>query len=295
MVFALIFGLSDNGDPSMQAAAKPKLSKKKLTIIVGKTAKIKVKNSKAKVKWSSNKKKVATVTGKGIVKAKKAGKATITARVGKKKLKCKVTVKEEENKTPVITPTVPPMDVSCPAPTQAASITPAPTASAVPTQIPTTTPVSVVKNEEDVAELQNIIVTQKELGATISEDLDNTQEYTWNEEGRLTEITWDGKNLSGSLAFSDFPYLSRVTCANNPSLTSLDMSNCDKLWMLLCHDNSLTSLNVSGCSKLQYFYCSANQFTTLDVSECPLLVDLMVDYDVNVIGDSNGANNNSPV
>ena len=49
------------------------------------------------MKWSSNKKAVATVSKKGVVKAKKIGKAVITAKVGDKKLKCRVTVKKEDS------------------------------------------------------------------------------------------------------------------------------------------------------------------------------------------------------
>ena len=47
--------------------------------------------SKQKLRYSSNKKKVATVSSKGVIKAKKAGKATITVKSGSKKVK--VTVK----------------------------------------------------------------------------------------------------------------------------------------------------------------------------------------------------------
>ena len=67
--FALV--LSSLYCPESQAAAKPKLSKTKLTLTVGKTAKLKVKNYKGTVKWSSNKKKVAAVSKKGVVTAKK--------------------------------------------------------------------------------------------------------------------------------------------------------------------------------------------------------------------------------
>ena len=74
-------------------AAKVKLNKKSISLQVGKTYKLKVKGTKKKAKWSSNKKKVATVSKKGVVKGKKAGKAKITAKVGKKKYVCKVTVK----------------------------------------------------------------------------------------------------------------------------------------------------------------------------------------------------------
>lgn len=87
---------------SMDAAAaakkKVKLNKTKVVLKVGKKTTLKLKNNKKKVKWSSNKKKVATVTKKGVVKAKKKGTAKITAKVGKKKYVCKVTVKAAATK-----------------------------------------------------------------------------------------------------------------------------------------------------------------------------------------------------
>ncbi len=91
------------------AKKKPKLNKTKVTLKVGKTVKLKVKNNKKKVKWSSSKKKVATVKN-GKVKAKKVGKTVITAKVGKKKLTCKVTVKKNttsKKKNNNTTPNVP--------------------------------------------------------------------------------------------------------------------------------------------------------------------------------------------
>ena len=83
--------------PVVQADAKPKvkLSKTKVTLTVGKKYKLKLKNVKknAKIKWSTSNKKVATVS-KGTIKAKKAGKAVISAKYGKKKYTCKVTVQD---------------------------------------------------------------------------------------------------------------------------------------------------------------------------------------------------------
>ena len=98
LAFVLTLALIVTMIPLYQASAatkKTKLNKKKATIYVGKTVKLKVKNNKTKnkVKWSSKNKKVATVNKKGKVKGKKAGKTTIIAKVGKKKYKCKVTVK----------------------------------------------------------------------------------------------------------------------------------------------------------------------------------------------------------
>lgn len=83
------------------AAKKPKLSKSKLTITAGKTATLSVKNANKKVKWSTSKKKVVKIgkasgakKDKVTLQAVKKGKAVITAKVGKKKLKCKITVKK---------------------------------------------------------------------------------------------------------------------------------------------------------------------------------------------------------
>ena len=71
-----------------------KLSAKNAVVGVGATTTLKVKGTKKKVKWSSSNKKIATVNKKGVVKGKKIGKARITAKVGKKKYICNVTVKE---------------------------------------------------------------------------------------------------------------------------------------------------------------------------------------------------------
>ncbi len=83
--------------------AKITLEKKKATIAVGKTTTVKVKSykgiSRKGVKFASSNKKVATVSSKGKVTAKKAGTATITVTsvVNKKAVaKFKVTVKNPD-------------------------------------------------------------------------------------------------------------------------------------------------------------------------------------------------------
>lgn len=48
--------------------------------------------AKTGVKWSSSNKKVATVSGKGVVKGRKSGTCKVVARFGGKKYTCKVTV-----------------------------------------------------------------------------------------------------------------------------------------------------------------------------------------------------------
>lgn len=96
-------------DTTADAAKKPKLSKSKVSITVGKKYKIKLKNGakKAKVTWKTSKKSVVKIVKKNTkgktafaqVKGVKKGKAVITAsyKLGKSKaksLKCTVTVKK---------------------------------------------------------------------------------------------------------------------------------------------------------------------------------------------------------
>ena len=87
----------------VEAKAKVKLNKTKLTLVKGKSYTLKVMGNKKKIKWSTSNKKVAIVNSKGKVTGKKAGTCTITAKIGSKKYKCKVTVKNpiKLNKTKV--------------------------------------------------------------------------------------------------------------------------------------------------------------------------------------------------
>ena len=79
--------------PAFQAsAASVKLNKTKIVLVVGQTYKLKVSGTKKTPQWSSSNKKIVSVTKKGVVKGLKKGTATITAKIGKKKYKCKVTV-----------------------------------------------------------------------------------------------------------------------------------------------------------------------------------------------------------
>ncbi len=79
---------------SASAASKIKLNKTKITINKGKSYRLKVSGTKRKVKWSSSKRSVAVVNSSGKVTAKKKGTAVITAKVGSKRYRCKVTVKQ---------------------------------------------------------------------------------------------------------------------------------------------------------------------------------------------------------
>ena len=115
LVLALIF-TSFSVPQTSDAAKKPKLSKKRVTVYVGKTKKIKIKNAskKAKVKWklgknTKRKKKLKIVKKKtkgkkAYVKIKglKKGKGILKAIYkvpGKKKkiLKCRVAIKKAKS------------------------------------------------------------------------------------------------------------------------------------------------------------------------------------------------------
>ena len=93
--------------PITQADAAVKLSAAKKTVYVGESFTLKVSGTSKTVKWSSSSKSVASVTQKGKVTAKKAGKATITAKVSSTSLKCVVTVKEKFSSKSAI------KDISC--------------------------------------------------------------------------------------------------------------------------------------------------------------------------------------
>lgn len=105
LTFALAASAAGMAAPAgaAQAAAKPKLSKTKLTLKAGKKAAVTVKNVKAKkvkkLTVKSSKKAVASVKKKGrtafTVTGKKAGSAAITAsvKIGAKTTKLKLTVK----------------------------------------------------------------------------------------------------------------------------------------------------------------------------------------------------------
>lgn len=75
-----------------EAAIKTRINKKKATILVGDKLKLEMKGTDEKVKWYTSDSSIATVSKKGYVKGIAPGRATITAKIGKKKYKCKVTV-----------------------------------------------------------------------------------------------------------------------------------------------------------------------------------------------------------
>ena len=95
LVLCMIVLIGMSGTTASKAKSKNTI---KVTLTVGKTYQLKVTGTKKKIKWNTSNKKVATVSSKGKIKAKKAGKAKIYAKVGKKKLICYLTVKSKKTK-----------------------------------------------------------------------------------------------------------------------------------------------------------------------------------------------------
>ena len=81
---------------SVQAAKTVTISKKKATLAVGETLKLKLKNASGTVSWASSKPKVAKVSAKGKVTALKDGTAKISAIYNGKSYTCKITVSSSD-------------------------------------------------------------------------------------------------------------------------------------------------------------------------------------------------------
>ena len=277
LTLALTAGLCQTAAPSQ--AATPKLSTKKLTMKVGKTAALKVKKTSKKAKWSivSGKKNIRLTAKKKTsvkVKAVKAGKAKISCKIGRKKLFCKVTVYVPT--PPCVIPTQSPTVTASATPTQQPTQSPAVTASAAPSQ----TPELQKKNDADVTELHNIIKTQQTAGAAVSGDLDNSQ-YEWSTEGRLKKIKWDNLRISGELSLEKLDGLEEVSCQNN-ELTKLIFGKNMLLKSVNCTNNKLVLLTVNQCYGLQYLYCKGNLFTSLDIAGLNYLLNPECDEGVKI-------------
>ncbi len=142
-------------------------------------------------------------------------------------------------------------------------------------------------------------------GVKLNEDYDVDDPSTWDdgwvfipseEPYHVMFISWNNKDLVGSLDISGFTELSGLYLSNNnitsvdasncPELgdvecaygafQSLDFSNCESLSNLICDDNQLTYLNVRGCTGLTgSIICDNNLLTELDIRDCTQLNTLV--------------------
>lgn len=158
-------GVSIQAGAAKAASFRVKLSKKKMTLSVGRSSSVKVKGKKIKsVSWKSSNCRVAAVKKKGsqkaVVTGKRSGKAKVKAVVKiknqkKKVLTCTVTVKNQDQKKETIPPaSAAPAASATPVSSVEVSSTPA-EASATPsesipmaTALPTLQPLDTIPREE---------------------------------------------------------------------------------------------------------------------------------------------------
>ncbi len=230
LTIALILaGVAGNG---AVAAKKAKISKSKLTLKVGQSKKISVKNltkkQKKKVKWSSSNKKVASVNKSGKVTAKKKGSAKITAKVGKKKYACKVTVTAKSpNKTPA------------PAPKTKEQLA-----------------------KEDRDNLTAMVKKWVAGGAKISTDIDDRRYYLWDDAGRLNTIRVcdlegaEDYGVKGKIDVTCFTALERLELDSNRGVTEVNVKGITTLKYLGVGYTSVKTVDVSTNPNMESIYCN---------------------------------------
>ena len=98
MMLAVLLAFSPVAFDGEAYAASIKLNKKTVYMAKGKTYQLRVKGTRAKVKWKSSNNAVVSVSKKGKLKAKGYGTAKITAKVKGKTLKCTVKVERKAEK-----------------------------------------------------------------------------------------------------------------------------------------------------------------------------------------------------
>lgn len=242
------------GNPA-DAAKKAKISKSKLSLQVGQSKQLSVKNltkkQKKKLKWSSGKKKIATVSKKGKVTAKKVGKAKITAKVGKKKYTCKVTVTKKTDSE----------------------------------KISTSTPVPKTKEQlaaEDRANLEALIKKQNANGIHLSEKFDDDRYcYQWNEDGRLVYLRMADDEtgdwgVSRNIDVSCFTALESLYLDNNSKVTGINTKGITTLKTLCFDYTAVTSIDVSTNVNLKMLSFTKSPVSSLDISKNTKLTQLWI-------------------
>lgn len=96
---------------------------------------------------------------------------------------------------------------------------------------------------------------------------------TWGDDGRLTAIKWDSKQLAGSLDLSGFTSLRELHCQRN-ALTELLLTGDTLLYYTDCYNNAFTALDITTNVNMEHFCCRYNRLTTLDLTHNPRLTFL---------------------
>jgi len=101
------------------------------------------------------------------------------------------------------------------------------------------------------------------------------QNYPKKQRSAITELDINNKNLTGNLNLNDFVNLEDLDCSGN-QLTQLDLSNCNQLSHINCHDNSLESIKLpQQVEKLISFNVKYNSFPEQDLSMVNKMVNLV--------------------
>lgn len=169
LCLVLVSGLILGNWQLVNAAKKPSLTFKKLTLNVGQKKKITIKNKNKKAAYTfrSSSKKIAAVSSKGVITAKKPGRAKITVmqklKKGSKKPSRKIGVISVScKKTFIHKPSVSLQ------PTSALQVTPQPVPQNTPAASPQSTPQATPKPTETPAQTPDLY-TKKVMTITVSD------------------------------------------------------------------------------------------------------------------------------
>lgn len=126
--------------------------------------------------------------------------------------------------------------------------------------------------QKDLQLLRKLIKEQNAMGARMPADLDSEQ-YVWNEDGRLVELRLENRKLCGTLSVSGFGCLKLFNCSGN-ELEGLMVSGNPALKSLFCWNNRLTELAINDCPALRQLDCTNNRLRSLDTKPFPVLMEL---------------------
>lgn len=243
-----------------EAAAKPELSDSTISLPAGGKWQLYLNNAPEgkKVTWSSSDKKVADVSKKGKVTAKKIGTAKVTAKVKGKKYTCTVNViKPNDSDVKALKKIIKAQKKA---------------GAKVPSKMNSSSYMW-----DGNGRLTGIYWDNCKLKGSIS----------FAELKELSIVNCVSNKLS-KLDVSKNTKLEQLDCTSN-QLSKLDVSKNKKLVILSCVSNQLSELDVSKNTKLLYLYCGENQLSKLDVSKNKKLMNLFCN--TNQLSSLNVSNN----
>lgn len=249
LISLLLSGCSIYNQPVKVSAAGTPSVTEQLTMAVGEKKSIKVKGTNIKSKtFKSTKSKIATVSKKGIVTAKKAGWC-----------KVKVTVKYVKNKKTLkkVFSTI----INAVLPSEMNILRNfIKEQKALGAKLPDENSGEYGWGED--GRLYTLRVNESSLKGSISFSVFENLEWLTCYKNKLTDIDISGcKNLMW------------FKCDEN-QLSKIDVGNCKKLLYFSCNGNQLTKLDISACTELVSLNCGRNQITELDVHKCSLMEQL---------------------